>query len=223
MIQPVNGKSKTNGIGKEGDETMKNEQSKKQTSHKKKIIVSLSFVILIGAAIFVGAKYIKDVVIGTQMDTTNIAAYHLNLTTQQVTEIPMENLNPGMKVSIPFTVSNGSGAGDLAKRSEVDLAYQLCVITTNHLPLTYSIKDKDGNQVSSPIKENAVRVYSNLGTKWIFQKDASGHNFLFPKGDLVEENYTIEIEWPLSENAFKYTKEVDQIFIAVEAVQAQPQ
>ena len=65
--------------------------------------------------------------------------------------------------------------------------------------------------------------YSNTGKRITFQKNFAGEELVFKKDVVVNADYSIDVEWPINQNDFKYTKEVDQIYIAVEAVQSQPE
>lgn len=191
---------------------------------KRNKAIVFAFVLITACSVcLIYAKYMKEVAINTALGTTNVARYHLYLEGDSAVSIPLSNLNPGSTESIPFVVSNGKDEDGVVTQSEVDLLYRIVIITTNHLPITYTIRDSEGNALAAPNVENSLMPYSNTGKRITFLKDRNGEELVFKKDTIVNKNYSVEIEWPINQNDFKYTKEVEQIYIAVEAVQAQPE
>ena len=142
---------------------------------------------------------------------------------------------PGMKYDadqakntaqeIPFTVANGM---DRASASDAAVEYVICLRTTGHLPLKYTLRCK---QSGSSFLDYAAQFEGTLddnGTTWyeyrFYQtvgEEKQEVTFELDGGDLHGNDYTLVVEWPVpageDTNDVKYIKEVDllELFVTV--------
>lgn len=146
----------------------------------------------------------------TESETKLETAFFLLKTNYYTEEIKISDLEPSDNPYIyEFKVLNNDGTN----RLETNLEYELKIVTTTNLPLTYKVYKNDST--------------NNIILEDIINKDESGTYFrtlsfakeTFGYEQNEENTYKISILFPKEYNSFEYQDIVEGIFINIDAKQ----
>lgn len=178
------------------------------------------------------AKFFKEEHTGTQFKGDNIATYHIelngsNIGTALTQELLLSDLNPGDDRTVEFYVTNGNA--DKKIYSDVSMDYQIQIIHTDNLPLTYELYDEKGNKLLSSGVSKDDEKYNNTGTYINYENNNSGKIFTLEidksnPETVVSHKYTLRILWTKNDESadFKYVKEIDFLYIKIKGQEHNP-
>jgi len=135
-------------------------------------------------------------------DQARVATYIFDETTiPKITDyVLFTNLKPGDTSSFVFTVTNHSES----KVSEVALAYDFRVETTNNIPLTYSV-------VGSPTDKGKLVERKLAEDIW--------EGGIMNANEKTAHTYTVTITWSGSSNDYMYSEEIDMLKLILSSEQ----
>jgi len=144
---------------------MKNGANKKvNKKYFARLFVFISLLILAAFSMdFVQSTYAKYKLSANGEDSTKIAAFNIesNLTAA-ASEINLENIKPGFQQTVNFRVTNAS---------DVSVAYEFEVSTSENLPLVFNFSDNGAGQLQLNGEMSAVHT---LTISWpLSMNDAS--------------------------------------------------
>lgn len=114
--------------------------------------------------------------VNTNAFGTSSKVYTVDATGKEKERDDLTGAAPGDEFRMTFTIANGTtvhdangdvdpangqGRNTVANQAETDIRYTLSIITTNNLPLTYSLKDVDTNTIYNLTGTNMI--YDALG------------------------------------------------------------
>ncbi len=134
----------------------------------------------------------------SKVGAVSVAKYTLN----QSGTIDLRMIAPGETVTYNFEVSNQKD-GMIA---EVAQDYNIKIVTTNNLPLKFSLTGAEPSQ-GTLASDIDVRTLTTL---------ISGS---FPHTEEAVHFYTLNITWPAGKVDSEYLNEVDQVSLNIEAIQ----
>ena len=174
----------------------------------KKIIVFFASIILIVIIIrFTFSRFQSDVNAVATMD----AAFYIVNENYQSMNINLGAIEPrAQKYEYNFSVSNFEGS----KRAEVNLEYDLVIVTTTNLPLEYELF-MNGNNTTNVITSD-VTLQDNYGTYFRTLK-TNTQTFLYTSD--MTNTYKLKIYFPPSYRDIKYQDVIEGIEIQVDSRQ----
>ena len=175
-----------------------------------KLLITLFSLILIGAVINKTLSRYE-----TTAETTGnmqVAFYILDVGHQSAT-IQLLSIEPKNEDFIyRFSVSNSDGK----KRSETSLEYDLKIVTTTNLPLTYELyMEKDGQNAINAIT-NAVTTQDEYNTYFRVLETATES---FTHKEDKTNIYTLVIRFPAEYNSVQYQDIIEGIEINIDSRQ----
>lgn len=185
----------------------------------------------LSVGICVLAKYYKDYNIKNDISTIKAADYYFDMInaeskTKPLEAISLQNLNPGETKQIVFMVRNGSEKDGRKVLSDVNIVYDIEIIHTKNLPLTYKVYDENGIElVNTVVTDNSQgNDYLNLGKSILYSKDNESKELVLEKsnGNINYKQYILEINWNINDNDSKYVKEIDALYLKVTSYEQKP-
>lgn len=196
---------------------------KKARAAKRNMFLSVAVMCILSAAVCVFAKFYKEYSARTESNPV-IADYYIDLlgadkSSPLVEKLSIENLNPGETKDIVIYIANGTEEEDGSKRlSDVAMEYKLRFVHTGNLPLTYLLKDEAGNELAGTAEPyDEENPYYNGGDRMEYPSREMG-----VYDDITYQKYTVTISWDRSDNDAKYVKEIDVLYLVVDAAQQEP-
>ncbi len=120
-----------------------------------------------------------------------------------------ENIYPGATQNLVFTVEN---YGENNVVSEVALTYDIIIVTTNNLPLSFNLS---GTGASGGAGDRLVGAFN--------QTTLQAAGGILPAGTTkTQHRYTLTVDWPERIRDDGYSDEIDMVTIKVNTMQADP-
>lgn len=135
-------------------------------------------------------------------DSARAAHFSPKFTSNDVFDV--KNAKPGYFAEIDFTVQNYSGE----EIPEVAMKYKILLKTTGNIPLTFTLLDKDENQLNSDTLD-----CNGISGECVYEYDPSR---VFSVGTNEEDNYSLKIEWENTKKDAKFSGMTDAVYLAVE-------
>ena len=179
------------------EEKENKEQEEKRNKIVKIVILTIGYILILALCIVAGFYSKYKVSVGGK-DDTKVAL--LALSKSQVLQVNTVSLYPGEEIKYRFGIKNNKSIS-----SEVTLGYQINVITTNNLPLTYSLKCLS--------KNNGVCLTGND-----IEVNTSLKGGIMPYIDTTHE-YELTIKWNLDNDDYDYANDLEIIKIKIDAEQ----
>lgn len=162
-------------------------------------------------------------------------------------KLSLNEINPGEFQTISFMVRNGNGlTGDECQISDIDFTFSVNLIHTENLPLTYTLyqytgTDEEGNPQYSELTDyseydsNEDRNSVNTGLKRVYSTAVNDDLEFWLKGNSKDaqgnrvvdaRKFRLVISWDddsITGIDNKYTREVDDVYIVINATQKEHQ
>lgn len=136
-------------------------------------------------------------------DSARVAHFSPKFTSTDVFDV--KNAEPGYLDEIYFTVQNYSGE----EMPEVAMRYKILLKTTGNMPLTFTLLDKDENQLNSD-------TWDCNGISGEKSYEYTSDSLVFGVGIKETAQYKLKIEWPSGRNNAKFSGMTDAVYLAVE-------
>ena len=136
-------------------------------------------------------------------NSAKVAAFVLELQSDSILDIPIEPIAPNSKQEILFEVSNQKDQ----KQSEITMQYTVEISSMANLPLSFKLYRYN----ESTKQYEQVKLTANT-------TDQIKYGF----SEQVNHKYKLEINWNTNAenyNSYEYSKTIDKIKIAVNAIQ----
>lgn len=207
-----------------------NNQKEKLNIYKAKVIAIIAMISCMAITVVVWAKFVKEEYIKANVFDQNIATYYMDVLGEDQTktlseQILVDELNPGETREVEFYVRNGNDS----KVSQVDMDYEIELIHTDNMPLTYELYDSEGNLLTGTVLTDNVNLYENDGTRVKYNQSNNNEKFVLhiDKNDetkIDSQKYTLKISWgeDIGTADFKYVKEIDFLYVNVYAYESNP-
>ncbi|MBQ3544523.1 MAG: hypothetical protein IJA34_06010 [Lachnospiraceae bacterium] len=207
-----------------------NNQKEKLNIYKAKVIAIIAMISYMAITVVVWAKFVKEEYIKANVFDQNIATYYMDVLGEDQTktlseQILVDELNPGETREVEFYVRNGNDS----KVSQVDMDYEIELIHTDNMPLTYELYDSEGNLLTGTVLTDNVNLYENDGTRVKYNQSNNNEKFVLhiDKNDetkIDSQKYTLKISWgeDIGTADFKYVKEIDFLYVNVYAYESNP-
>ena len=198
--------------------------------HRAKIIAIIAMISCMAITVVVWAKFVKEDYIKANIFDQNIATYYMDVLGQDQTktlseQILVDELNPGETREVEFYVRNGNDS----EVSQVDMDYEIELIYTDNMPLTYELYDSEGNLLNGTVLTDSEKRYENDGTRIKYNQSNDNKKFVLhidknDKTKIDSQKYMLKISWGEDEGTadFKYVKEIDFLYVNVYAYESNP-
>ena len=166
---------------------MKKRKIDKKVFRKMMIILLLiGIIIALVQVTRTAARYASKVSAEKEVD---VAFYIMDNDFKDDSRLILEDLLPSdTPYTYTFSISNNNGA----KRTEVDMEYDIIVTATTNLPLTYSIEKKGEvcNQTETIIKDTSGTYYKQITVT------SADNNLKFSHTEDLTEEFVIKVMFP---------------------------
>ena len=205
-------------------------QKEKFHIHKAKIVAIIMMLTCMAITVVVWAKFVKEEKIKANIFDQNIATYYMDVLGSDQTktlseQILVDELNPGETREVDFYVRNGNDS----EVSDVDMDYEIEIIHTDNMPLTYELYDEDGNLLTGEVLSDSTDIYENDGARVKYKQSFDNEKLVLKidKSDetkIDSQKYTLKISWgeDIGTADFKYVKEIDFLYVNVYAYESNP-
>lgn len=201
-------------------------------SNRKRLAASFSVMLIISFTVIAVARFYKEEHIKTVLGGDIIATYHMELAgtgkeTTLTQELLLADLNPGDTKTVEFFVTNGNEEKKLY--SDVSMDYTMQIVHTNNIPLIYELYNEAGRKINPAGIMETGEKYNNTGVYINYENDDSGKKFTLKTDSedpdkVISHKYTLKIIWPKNDESadFKYVKEIDFLYININAYEHNP-
>lgn len=186
----------------------------KRTGKHRPIWMYLVSVILICGLFGMAATYSRYTSMVTGTGTAQIARFAVD-----------SNVNENMIVAVPtavgessttaFQISNMDTGGNV---SEVELEYNLQIISAGEVPFTFSLVDT----TTEAMKAKGTRVTLNPGTENPANGTIDSSTGTMPMGDQTIHSYDLVVTWPSSVNDAALAGSTNAVALKVSIYQTEP-
>lgn len=175
-----------------------------------KLLVNILFIILI--FILLNRTFAKYKTEATSQAEIQAAFYLLN-DEYQSAEVKLDSLEPRDDEYVySFSVSNNKSN----KRTETSLEYELKIITTTNLPLSYKLYKNEDYKTGTSIITSDTTLPDEYGT---FFRTICTEKEIFTYSENKTNIYTLVVKFPKEYNKTEYQDIIEAITIAIESRQ----
>lgn len=175
-----------------------------------KLLVNILFIILI--FILLNRAFAKYKTEATSQAEIQAAFYLLN-DEYQTAEVKLDSLEPRDDEYVySFSVSNNKSN----KRTETSLEYELKIVTTTNLPLSYKLYKNEDYKTGTNIITSDTILPDEYGT---FFRTICTEKEIFTYSENKTNIYTLVVKFPKEYNKTEYQDIIEAITIAIESRQ----
>ncbi len=175
-----------------------------------KLLVNILFIILI--FILLNRTFAKYKTEATSQAEIQAAFYLLN-DEYQTAEVKLDSLEPRDDEYVySFSVSNNKSN----KRTETSLEYELKIVTTTNLPLSYKLYKNEDYKTGTNIITSDTILPDEYGT---FFRTICTEKEIFTYSENKTNIYTLVVKFPKEYNKTEYQDIIEAITIAIESRQ----
>lgn len=175
-----------------------------------KLLVNILFIILIFILLNrTFAKYKTEATSQAEIQ----AAYYLLNDEYQTAEVKLDSLEPRDDEYVySFSVSNNKSN----KRTETSLEYELKIVTTTNLPLSYKLYKNEDYKTGTNIITSDTTLPDEYGT---FFRTICTEKEIFTYSENKTNIYTLVVKFPKEYNKTEYQDIIESIVIEIESKQ----
>ncbi len=175
-----------------------------------KLLVNILFIILI--FILLNRTFAKYKTEATSQAEIQAAFYLLN-DEYQTAEVKLDSLEPRDDEYVySFSVSNNKSN----KRTETSLEYELKIVTTTNLPLSYKLYKNEDYKTGTNIITSDTILPDEYGT---FFRTICTEKEIFTYSENKTNIYTLVVKFPKEYNKTEYQDIIEAIVIEIESKQ----
>lgn len=175
-----------------------------------KLLVNILFIILI--FILLNRTFAKYKTEATSQAEIQAAFYLLN-DEYQTAEVKLDSLEPRDDEYVySFSVSNNKSN----KRTETSLEYELKIVTTTNLPLSYKLYKNEDYKTGTNIITSDTILPDEYGT---FFRTVCTEKEIFTYSENKTNIYTLVVKFPKEYNKTEYQDIIEAIAIEIESKQ----
>lgn len=190
--------------------------------NKKKLFKTITIITLIIIIIFTALQITKTLAryetVGTAQKDVDVAFWVAG-STFQTENITLSNIYPSdTPFEYTFSISNFNEAG---KRAETDIEYDITIITSTYLPLSYEVvkKGTDGAETDCTKTEQLYTDDDNTYYRQIKLETSSPNNFTMDCSSNKTDTFVLKVTFPKSSANPDYADLIEDIKINLSARQ----